>query len=289
MLSNEQLEAFVVTVEKGSFSAAARELNKRQSAISQLISNLEIDLNYMIFDRSHRYPVLTEQGKTLLPFAQATLAQLNRFKQKASSLEIPEDNKLRLAIDEGISTNGVVNAVNSLTLSFPCLEFELLSASSADIIDMVAKDEAHTGIVFSESNYPKNIDFDLMGNILFQVFVGVGAPLAATEITNLDEFRLHRQLVIGARNKRVTLLNEPHSPQVWYADNYHLLLSMVKANMGWALLPETIADIALKNKEITALSCANEALRWYANIDIIQSHKSALKRVNKCLRKKLLQ
>lgn len=50
-LSLEQLQAFVATVETGSFSAAARYLGKAQSAISTAVSNLEIDLDNSLFVR----------------------------------------------------------------------------------------------------------------------------------------------------------------------------------------------------------------------------------------------
>ena len=73
MFSIEQLQAFVATVEAGSFSAAARGLSKAQSVISQHIINLEIDCNATLFERTGRYPQLTEAGKQLLPQAKAVL------------------------------------------------------------------------------------------------------------------------------------------------------------------------------------------------------------------------
>ncbi|WP_407074468.1 LysR family transcriptional regulator, partial [Psychrobacter sp. CAL346-MNA-CIBAN-0220] len=54
MYSIEQLEAFVLTVNTGSFSSAARSLNKAQSVVSQHVINLEIDCNSELFDRSGR-------------------------------------------------------------------------------------------------------------------------------------------------------------------------------------------------------------------------------------------
>ncbi|MGB1280461.1 MAG: helix-turn-helix domain-containing protein, partial [Vibrio cyclitrophicus] len=54
MYNIEQLKMFVYAVELGSFSASARQLGKVQSAVSQGISNLEIDFNVQLFDRSTR-------------------------------------------------------------------------------------------------------------------------------------------------------------------------------------------------------------------------------------------
>ncbi|MFT5236303.1 MAG: DNA-binding transcriptional LysR family regulator, partial [Shewanella sp.] len=50
--SLNQLEAFVLSVRHGSFSAAARKLGRAQSRISTAISNLEADLGFELFDRS---------------------------------------------------------------------------------------------------------------------------------------------------------------------------------------------------------------------------------------------
>ena len=48
MYNIEQLRMFVEAVEQGSFSASARKLGKVQSAVSQGINNLEIDLNIQL-------------------------------------------------------------------------------------------------------------------------------------------------------------------------------------------------------------------------------------------------
>ena len=60
--SLEHFKALLATAETGSFSAAARRLGKAQSVVSAAIANLEIDLGLALFDRSGRYPVLTEAG-----------------------------------------------------------------------------------------------------------------------------------------------------------------------------------------------------------------------------------
>lgn len=79
-LSLEQLQAFVATVETGSFSAAARYLGKAQSAISTAVSNLEIDLDNSLFVRSGRYPVLTPAGERLLVEARVILERCEHFR-----------------------------------------------------------------------------------------------------------------------------------------------------------------------------------------------------------------
>src|SRR3984885_9461671 len=61
-VSLDQLRAFIAAVDEGSFSAGARKLHRAQSAVSELVSNLETQIGVILFDRSERYPRLTAAG-----------------------------------------------------------------------------------------------------------------------------------------------------------------------------------------------------------------------------------
>ncbi|WP_394495194.1 LysR family transcriptional regulator [Shewanella sp. ENK2] len=100
--SIEQLKAFVAAANTGSFSAASRDLGKAQSRVSTAISNLEIDLGFKLFDRSHRLPVLTEQGEQLLIEAKAVIAQCERLNSRAMSVQTNNELALTIAIDEAV-------------------------------------------------------------------------------------------------------------------------------------------------------------------------------------------
>ena len=67
----DQFRTFIAAVDEGSFSAAGRKLRRAQSVVSQTLANLEAQLGVKLFDRSARYPRLTEGGAACLQ----TLAQ----------------------------------------------------------------------------------------------------------------------------------------------------------------------------------------------------------------------
>ena len=48
-VSLDQLRAFIAAVDEGSFSAGARKLHRAQSAVSELVSNLEAQIGVMLF------------------------------------------------------------------------------------------------------------------------------------------------------------------------------------------------------------------------------------------------
>ena len=60
---DKRIHYFLTVVEKGSFTAAARELYLTQPALSKQIANLERESGIPLFDRSGYKPVLTAKGR----------------------------------------------------------------------------------------------------------------------------------------------------------------------------------------------------------------------------------
>ena len=79
-VSLDQLRTFIAAVDEGSFSAAGRRLGRAQSVVSQTLATLEGQLGVQLFDRSARYPALTERGSALLPEARAVTGRMDAFK-----------------------------------------------------------------------------------------------------------------------------------------------------------------------------------------------------------------
>src|ERR1700681_4519881 len=89
MLDNvtiNQLRAFVAVCDQGSFSGAARELNRAQSAISHAIKALERAFDVELFERNTRKATLTAAGRSLLPDARAVISRTEEMKTRAVSI-----------------------------------------------------------------------------------------------------------------------------------------------------------------------------------------------------------
>ncbi|KAB1455527.1 LysR family transcriptional regulator [Vibrio panuliri] len=277
MFSIDQLEAFVTTVEQGSFSAAARHLNKVQSAISQHIMNLEIDCGVELFDRAGRYPILTADGQRLLPYAKASLIQHRRLFHCAKQLEQTSHQDITLAIDEGIPLTQLSQALKDVIKRYPTLRFECLAASSIDIRQLVIDQRATMGIMFSEASLDDNVDFEGLGGVEFDVYVSKDHPLATETIPHLDMLRLHRQVVIRSKTSEMSSFQQAFSPDVWFADSYFMLMELVASGFGWGMLPKHLAQSDIASDKLIRLRSQFENLAWQANIDVIQ-HQS----VNSC-------
>ena len=68
-----QLEVFLAVAREGRFSRAAEKLFRTQSAVSQTIHKLELELGEPLFDRSSREGLLTDAGRVLQEYAERLL------------------------------------------------------------------------------------------------------------------------------------------------------------------------------------------------------------------------
>lgn len=79
-MNTKQLQYFLATTHYGSISAAARELDVAQPAISLQIANLEHELKVKLFERDFRGVQLTEEGRRFAEHATTILAQIDTAK-----------------------------------------------------------------------------------------------------------------------------------------------------------------------------------------------------------------
>ena len=91
-----QLEVFLAVARERRFSRAAEKLFRTQSAVSQTIRKLEIEIGEPLFDRSSRDGVLTDAGRVLQEYAEM-LVNLRQDAQEAL-VEMRELQKGKLTI-----------------------------------------------------------------------------------------------------------------------------------------------------------------------------------------------
>ena len=85
-LTLDQIQILLTVVDEGSFSRAAKKLNRAQSAVTYGIQKLEAQIGIPLFDRTAYRPALTEAGRTLLLRARRIAEETNAFRDAARSL-----------------------------------------------------------------------------------------------------------------------------------------------------------------------------------------------------------
>lgn len=122
----DQLQVFLAVAETGSFSAAARHLNRAQSVISYMIANLEAQLEMSLFEREGtREPRLTPEGKAMLPDARRMIGVLNDMRSRAEGMKLGLESELSIAVDVSLPSPALVETLKGFERQFPSVTLKL--------------------------------------------------------------------------------------------------------------------------------------------------------------------
>lgn len=264
----EQVEAFVLTAEHGSFSAAARALGRTQSTISSAISYLEISLGTELFDRSTRVPSLTEAGRTLLLEARALYDRAVTFERHGDALADEQAASITLAV--GIPPEQIMPVLEEFAEMFPHTDVIIRNPDRGDASRLVLADEADLGIAFLLPEYPKALGFHQMGKLLMTHVAHRDHPLAQVATPSFDELRGYRHLAYISHSSALPTSEYLQSTQTWHTDSYEALTALARSGLGWATLPRQLVLDEIRSGELVELRLdAYPFTDWIVSVDLI--------------------
>ncbi|MFA0412978.1 LysR family transcriptional regulator [Vibrio renipiscarius] len=262
MYSFEQLRIFVTVCECGSFSAAARKLKRAQSGVSQSVANLELAINQDLFTRDKNIPRLTANGQALLPIAKSILNQQQYFDQKVDSLDKSIENELVIAIDECLVTDSLLDVLSRMAEQFPITHFDVMTASTFDVEELVRSNKAHVGIIFADGELREDMDFFTLGQTRFLNVISPEHPLAQLKEVRDSDLKTHRQIVHRSATHKELWFSYGISSKFWYANSHQMLAKLACRGIGWALIPDEMALPLIAQGQLMQLPVAHEKDGW---------------------------
>ncbi|MCF6436278.1 MULTISPECIES: LysR family transcriptional regulator [Pseudoalteromonas] len=146
----DALRSFLAFVETGSFTRAAKQVNRTQSAISMQMKKLEQDLNKSLFQKQGRLLNLSYDGqifaryaKQLLQLHDETLAQMNAV--KPSTL-------LRLGCPDDYAESVLPKVVQLLHQQWPNLDLQITCTPSNRVKIMIDSGHLDLAIITRSSD-----------------------------------------------------------------------------------------------------------------------------------------
>lgn len=122
------LRAFEAAGRNGSFTAAARELNVTQAAISRMVRLLERRLGYDLFRRHGNALELTVQGKALLSGLTESFASIARVTEQVSAMR--DDPALTVGIGPTLAVNWLIPRLSGFYRSYPDVGIRVASGGA---------------------------------------------------------------------------------------------------------------------------------------------------------------
>jgi DNA-binding transcriptional LysR family regulator len=121
-----EMEAFVRSVELGSFSAAARELKLTPSALSKLVTRLERALKVRLVARTTRRITPTPEGELFVARCRRILAEMEDAEMEVSRSRERPRGLLRMHLGVGVAMHLVVEAMPRFLERNPEVQIDLL-------------------------------------------------------------------------------------------------------------------------------------------------------------------
>jgi len=120
-----QMSAFALAVEKGSFSAAAKELGLTPSALSKLVTRLEDRLGTRLLQRTTRRLHLTSEGEAFYNRVRPILLAMDEAEEEVAESSSTPRGLLRLYSGSAFGIHQLVPAVPRFLGRFPEIELDI--------------------------------------------------------------------------------------------------------------------------------------------------------------------
>jgi DNA-binding transcriptional LysR family regulator len=149
-----QLEVFLTVARERRFSRAAEKLYRTQSAVSQTIRKLEIEIGEPLFDRSSREGVLTDAGRVLQEYAEKLINLRQDAQEALVELRELQKGKLSIAANEFTSLY-LLPVLAQFRRLHPTIKITVRRSLGSQIPDDVLKHDVELGVLSYEPEEPQ--------------------------------------------------------------------------------------------------------------------------------------
>ena len=238
-VSLDQLRAFIAAVDEGSFSAGARRLRRAQSAVSELVSNLEAQLGVLLFDRSERYPKLTSAGVQLVADARVVVANVDLLKARAKGISRGLESELSAVVDVLFPIEAIAESAKEFRDRFPRTPLRLYVEALGGAYQPVLDGRCSLGVVGSLPIAPDSMTLERLQGLPMIMVAAREHPLALFNgVIPKAELAKHVQLVLTDRSE-LTAGREfgVMSPLTWRLGDLFAKHAFLLRGLGWGGMP----------------------------------------------------
>lgn len=235
--SSDNIELFLAVLDRGSFSAAARALGRVPSAVSMAIANLEAELGFALFERSHRETRPTSLALTLEPHARLIADQLRQLQVHALELSQGLESTLAISVVPDIDHQPLLEAIRQISQRHPLLQVEVLSAPQEDALQLLHQGRVQLCLAFAGLTVDPRQRFEQVGMESLTATLSPHHPALGEQVRYLEDLVNVRQIVVASRDLPMAdprvLIGASH----WRTDSLGMAIEMVEAGLGWGDFP----------------------------------------------------
>jgi len=249
------LRAFVRVMDRGSFSAAAKDLGLTPSAVSKLVSRLEDRLGARLLQRSTRRLALTPEGETFLARARRIVADIEEAEAEVARMRGAPRGRLHINSGTAFGLHQLAPALADFLARYPEIDVEL--SITDRLVDLI---EAQADIAVRSGHLPQGPFIQRKIADLQRVICAAPAYLARRGTPQLAaDLKNHDCIVVATPGLSRWPFNTPAGvdvvdirPRV-LTDDAEAALRLAIAGAGIVRLSDVIVGAPLRNGELVPL------------------------------------
>ena len=238
-------KALLTIADEGSFTKAAESLSMSQSGISRMISDLEAEWGFRLFDRDRGGTLPTSELVSILPYVRSLCRQFDSVREVVDEINDRRRGHIRVGVFSSVATYWLPRMISRFREDHPDTTYELVLGDYSELEEWVK-----TGFVdFAFSHPPEDdslecmfIEDDQYKAVVPSDDPSVGEGVFRAEYLNGRPFIL---LEKGGRSEVGRYIDEHRlCPDVVFKtwDDYSIM-NMVQCGLGIGILPGLILGV----------------------------------------------
>jgi DNA-binding transcriptional LysR family regulator len=240
-LNLDQLRAFIEVVERGSFTAAAKELNLTQPAVTHQLQELERRFQVSLVERFGKRAYLTQAGEKLIEHARNLLDEDSRAHVAMRRFGDGWLGRVRVGTSMTVLMYVLPPVLRQLKTDHPQLEINLKAGLTTTTLQMLKTNALDLGLCALPIDDPAFETVSLFNDELVAI---LPAALGQVPKKVTPAFLAQCPLVLGSENSALrrtiadwlALAGSPPRPLMEF-DNVEAMKSVVAVGLGASIVP----------------------------------------------------
>ncbi len=263
-MDHRQLRYFLALAETLHFGRASERCHISAPTLSRNIKQLEETLGMALFERDNRSVKLTRVGVAFIDYANATLANWQRFKQGIENDANVLTGEVSIYCSVTASYSFLYQLLERLRSEHSGIEIKLHTGDPAQAIDRVLDGHEQVAIAAKPEKLPAQLAFTSIGFSPL-VFIAPKIPCEVSECLAQSETIPWQSLPFIVPEQG---LNRKHLEDWWRKQGVHAriyaqvtgheaMVSMVSLGLGVALVPRIVLDTSPLADKVRILPVAD--------------------------------
>lgn len=240
----QKYEAFIETVDTGSFTKAAEVLSYTQSGVSRMVAELERSWGIRLLVRGRGGVELTGEGELLLPYVRDVVSLQRNLQMQVDDLSGLRAGVIRIGTFSSVAAQWLPNVIERFQEDYPGIDYELTIGEYAEIRAWIASGRVDCGFLV----LPVEEDFDTitLGSDQLLAVLPPDHELAKKPTVALADFEGAPFLLDeeGTDAMVTDIFREAgvHPDIRLKTPDDYVIMSMVESGLGVSILPELILE-----------------------------------------------